>query len=146
MPTLTLKDHTPTTTITFASFEEITDRIDDKNFVIAGMPENEPSLIVPLLSWIQMLKIKFQLKNDATFPTSGESAADKYANLKTLIRTGGDSKGLLTLTFDSEDSTEGTPQLESYNGSVKNLQKRSIAGEHVTKIDGSFEFYEGEVD
>lgn len=144
MTECTLKDQTPTTTITFASFKEITDRYDDKYFTVIALPDNETPIIVTLLGWEHMVKIKFQLVNDEAFPGSGKSAADKWADLVTLVKSGGDSEGLLTLTFDSEDSTPSSPQTESYTGAVKNLSKRTEAGEHVTKIDGQFEFYEGE--
>lgn len=80
---------------------------------------------------------------DSTWPTSGDSCSDKWANLVNLLKTGGDSAGFFTLTFDREDSRPGAAQLESYSGSVKNLEKRVVTGEHTVKIDGSFEFYEG---
>ncbi len=145
MTTLTLKDSTPTTTITFDSFTVIDDRYDDKSFVVIGIPDNDPAIIVTLLSWVHMIKIKFQLKNDAGWPGSGESAADKWANLVTMLRSGGDNDGQYTITFDREDSTVATPVTESYEGSVRNVAKRVVAGEHVVKIDGNFEFYEGEI-
>lgn len=145
MTTCTLKD-TATTTITFNSFTEITDRLDSKVFIVVALPDNEPPVLIQLLSWVRMFKVTFQLLTDETWPSSGESCSDKYANLVNLLKTGGDSEGLLELKFDREDSTPTTPVLESYNGCVKNLQKRVVTGEHTVKIDGDFEFYEGEIE
>ena len=143
MPTYTLKDQTPSTTIAFDSFSEINERYDAKYFKALAIPDNGPTVIIILQAWVHRIKMTFQLVDDDTYPSSGDSAADKWANLVSLLKSGGDSAGFFTLTFDSEDSTEATPQLESYNGSVKNLEKLSIAGTHTVKIDGSFEFYEG---
>ena len=145
MPTNTLSD-TGTTTITFDSFTEITDRLDAKSFIVIGLPDDETTIIVQLLSWVRLFIVKFQLINDSDFPGVGDSAADKYADLVDLIKTGGDSEGLLTLKFDREDSTPGDPVISTFYGCVKNVKKRFVAGANTVKIDGSFEFYEGELD
>jgi hypothetical protein len=142
--TCTLKDSTPTTTITFETFEEIERKIIAEGFFKTALPENGGTLIVFLGQYSRMFTIQFVLKDDDTWPSSGDSAADKRADLENLILTGGDNLWQFRLTFDSEDSTSGSPQTEYYDGYVKNLNIRSVSGEHVKTIEGDFEFWEGE--
>lgn len=138
MVTNLIQDDGPTTTINFQTFEEITEAIVADNFNPIAYPEGRE--VVHLLQWFNILTIFFRLADDASFPSSGDSAADKWADLKDLVLGGGDNDGLFTLIFDSEDSTVATPQTESYQGRIKNLQKTSIAGEK-KKILGNFEFW-----
>lgn len=138
MVTNKIEDDGPTTTINFQTFEEITESIVAENFNPLAYPEGRE--VVHLLQWFHTFTIYFRLRDDATFPSSGDSAADKWAILKELFIGGGDNAGLFTLTFDSEDSTVATPQTESYEGRIRNCRKTTEAGIK-QKIDGNFEFW-----
>jgi hypothetical protein len=146
MVTATLTDDGPTTTITFDGFTVISLRVGAKGFNPIALPYPDGRLVVFVGQWERVWKIKFYLKNDAGWPGSGDSAADKRKELVTFLMTGGDSEWFYTLTFDSEDSTPGTPVTEIYTGFVKNLMIRSVAGDNVVKIEGDFEFWESDED
>lgn len=141
MVTATLADDGPTTTITFDSFEAIPWRMDAKNFHPIALPENEGQLVIFVGQWLEFWKIRFQFQDDATWPASGDSAADKRRAFRTFLKTGGDSEWLFTLTFDSEDSTPGSPVTEVHTGFVKNVSFSGIAGDEVAVLKGDFEFW-----
>ncbi len=145
MVTATLKDSTPTTTITFYGFKVVARRLEAVNFTPVSYPDDEGTEVIHLLQWVRVFTVTWQLINDATWPSSGDSAADKRADLESFIKSGGDSEGIFTLTFDSEDSTPASPQVESYNGRVKLLTIRSIAGDNTVVIEGELEFWEDNV-
>ena len=141
MVTATLKDETPTTTITFDGFHAHNRTLDAKNFSVLPMPEGDPQLVIHILQYMDFIHIDWELKNDSTGPSSGDSAADKVAELIDFILSGGDSEGFFTLTFDSEDSTPAAPQTETYTGRIRKLFVPSSAGVNVAFIKGNFTFY-----
>ena len=140
MVTATLSDGT--TTITFHNFREVNRRLEAENFVRFAYPDNEGAEVIFEGQWFRVFRFRFQLKNDASFPTSGDSAADKRADLETLLLNGGVNEWLFTVTFDSEDSTPGSPQTENYDGKVKLCQMVTKGGENSVVIEGDLEFWE----
>jgi hypothetical protein len=142
MGTATLADDGPTTTITFEAFKVIDFSLNAKTFVPITYPENEGREVIFVGQWERYWKVDFELKDDSTWPASGDSAADKRKELVTLLLTGGDDEWLYTLTFDSEDSRPGSSVTETYTGKVKRLHIRSRAGDDLSVIKGSFEFWE----
>lgn len=145
MVTATLAD-LASTTITFNNFKEITRRSTAEDFTPFSFPyddtEGRQSEVIFIGSWFRVFIPIFILKDDANWPASGKSAADKRADLENLLFNGGDNEWQYTLTFDSEDSTPGSPQTEIIAGKVKNLAIRSISGDNTSHIEGSFEFWE----
>ena len=139
MATATLTDGT--TTITFKKFGDRSERLEATNFNPFAYPDNEGQEVIHEGQWFSVYKLPFVLQNDASWPSSGDSAADKYAALKSLLKSGGVNEGQFTITFDSEDSTPSTPQTESYTGKIKLLTKFSPAGITV-EIKGELEFWE----
>lgn len=142
--TATLSDDGPTTTITFDAFTRIPLELNAKNFHPIAFPENEGREVIFVGQWERVWKIDWELKDDATWPSSGDSAADKRKALVDLLLTGGDDEWLFTLTFNSEDSREGSPVTEVYTGKVKRLSVPSKAGDNVAVIKGNFEFWESD--
>jgi hypothetical protein len=130
-----------TTTITFKKFGDYNERIEAVNFNPFAYPDNEGQEVIHEGQWFNVWQMPWVLQNDANFPSSGDSAADKYAALKSLIKSGGVNGGQFTITYDSEDSTPTTPQTESYTGKVKLLTKFSPAGK-TNEIKGDLEFWE----
>lgn len=145
MVTCTLKDNSPTTTITFKTFKDITRKIVSEAFTPFAYPDNEGTEIIFEGMWFRIFTILFVLADDPDFPSSGDSAADKRADLENLILGGGDNEWKFRLTFDSEDSTVGVPQTEYYDGYVKNLTITSVSGEDIKTIEGEFEFWESTI-
>lgn len=141
MVTATLSDDGPTTTITFDGFTAVPWRLDAKGFTPIALPDNEGQLVIFVGQWLEFWKIKFYFANDASWPASGESAADKRKALRTFLKSGGDSEWFFTLTFDSEDSTPSTPVTEVYTGFVKNVSFTGIAGDETAVLKGQFEFW-----
>ena len=139
MVTATLTDGT--TTITFKKFGDRSERLEAANFNPFAYPDNEGQEVIHEGQWFTVYTLPYVLQNDASWPGAGDSAADKYAALKTFIKSGGVNEGQFTVTFDSEDSTPSAPQTESYTGKVKLLNKRSPAG-ITTEIKGDLEFWE----
>ena len=144
MVTATLSDDGPTTTITFDGFTAISLRVSAKGFTPIALPDNEGRLVVFVGQWERVWKIRWYFKHDAGWPGVGDSASDKRKEFITFLLGGGDSEWFFTLTFDSEDSTSGTPVTEVYTGFVKNVNIPSIAGDNVAKIEGDFEFWESD--
>lgn len=85
------------------------------------------------------------LEDDTSWPSSGESATDKYFDLMDMIMSGGDNDGLFTVTWETPDSTIAAPQTESINGKVKIDDSRWLPGEHHSRIEGKFELWEDTV-
>lgn len=141
MVTAKLEDDGPTTTINFDGFKAHNRTLDAKNFIAMPMPDGDPQLVIHLLQYMDFIHIDWEMKNDSTWPSSGDSAADKVADLVDFILSGGDSEGLFTLTFDSEDSTPSSSQTESYTGRIKKYFCPSTAGVNVVIIKGNFQFY-----
>ena len=137
--TATLSDGT--TTITFKKFGDYTERLDAVNFNPFAYPDNEGQEVIHEGQWFSVWKMPFVLQNDPDWPGSDDSAADKYAALKSLLKSGGVNKGQFTITYDSEDSTPSAPQTESYTGKVKLLTKFSPAGK-TNQVKGELEFWE----
>jgi len=142
MTTLTLSDGT--TTITFDTFKVIDWRMDAKYFTAQALPDNQPSLVIHIGAWLEMLKIDYQLLHDDSYPSSGDSCTDKWLAFRALLLSGGVNEWEFDLTFDHEDSTPSESSTITLTGKVKNMKKRFVAGEHTVKIDGDFEFYVGE--
>lgn len=136
-----LEDLGPTTTITFDSFPEIAHRLEAVNFQPEAYPEDEGVEVLSLVQHLEVYTFDFQIKDDSSYPSSGDSCSTKYLNLRNLIKTGGDNEELFSVTFDREDSTQAFPLTLTYRGKIKQLKKRSVAGKHVNFIDGSFEFW-----
>lgn len=141
MTTFTLKDLTPTKTFTFDALIDYTYHLDNRKLTPIGYPDNEGQEVITLGMWFESYKFFFQLKDDSNWPSSGESAADKWEDLRTWIKTGGDNEGIFTITFPREDSKSGTPVSYTFDGAVKHLHKKSTGGEDIVTIDGDFEFY-----
>ena len=141
----TLKDSGPTTTITFKSFTKIERKGDFRFWKAFAYPENEGTEIIFEGAYIRFFSIRFTLANDDTYPSSGKSASDKRADLENLLFTGGDNAWKFRLTFDSEDSTSGSPQTEYYDGYIKNWNIPSISGKDIKTIKGSFDLWESTI-
>ncbi len=139
-PTFTLKDKGPTKTFTFDLLEDYTYHGDNKKLFHTAYPE-EGQEAIDIHMWLEVYKFFFQLKNDATWPSSGQSCSDKWEDFRTWLKTGGDNDGIYTITFNREDSTIGTPTTYEFDGAVKHLHKKSVGGEHVATIDADFEFF-----
>ncbi|MCK5615219.1 hypothetical protein KAR91_75850 [Candidatus Pacearchaeota archaeon] len=137
MPTYTLSDGT--TTITFKAFPEINRRTEAVNSNPISYPDNEGYEVIHVGQWRRVFIITWRLQ-DAS-PTAGTAAAKRDA-LEDLILSGGVNEGLFTLTFDREDSQEGAPVLATYDGKVVLNQQRMLGGDHVSEIEGEFEFWE----
>ncbi len=142
MVTATLKDSTPTTTIVFDGFRIVSTRREATNFDPFSYPENEGIEIVFEGQFVRVWTITFVLKDDATYPASGDSAADKRVALENFYFTGGDNEWLFILTLDAEDSIPGSSQTEVYTGKIKLFTTRSVGGDNVATIEGEFEFWE----
>lgn len=138
-----LQDDGPTTTINFDAITKIDDNILADNFHSITIPNNVGVVVVHELQWFRVLKVNIQFKNDITWPTSGDSAADKRIAFQNAIQSGGDNpKHLWNLTYNTEDSDpDGTEQTETLTGKVKSLHRLFKPGEHVAKADMDFEFW-----
>lgn len=136
-----LEDDIPTTTITFDSFPEIAHRLEAINFQPEAYPEDEGVEVLSQKQHVEVYTFDFQIKDDSSYPSSGDSCSTKYQNLRDLVKAGGDNEELFSVTFDREDSTQAAPVELTYTGKVKLLKKRSVAGKHRNYIDGSFEFW-----
>lgn len=139
--TATLSDDGPTTTITFDGFELTPFQLNAKTFVPIAYPENEGQDVIFVGQWEEFWIISFYFANDASWPGSGDSAADKRKALVSFLKSGGDAEWLFTLTFNSEDSTEATPVTEVHTGKVKNLRFGGKAGDETAVLRGEFEFW-----
>ncbi len=139
MVTATLSDGV--TTIVFDGFQVVSNRFEAENFNPLSFPENEGIEVIFLGQFFDVYNIDWTLKDDPTWPISGESAAEKKLALKALIRANEINDYLLTLTFDSEDSTTASPNLEVYTGKVKLSKYRSEAGTNTVVLKGDFEFW-----
>jgi len=145
MVTCTLKDSGPTTTITFKSFTHIERKVDGRYFSGFAYPENEGSEVIFEGAYFRVFTIRFVLADDNTWPSSGKSASDKRADFENLLFTGGDNAWKFRITFDSEDSTVGTPQTEYYDGYIKTYNIPSVSGKAIKRIKGSFTFWESTI-
>jgi hypothetical protein len=140
-PVFTLKDSGPTKTFTFDLLVDYTFHLDNRKLSHFAKTDNEGQETISLQMWLEQYKFFFQLTNDSDWPSSGESCSDKWEDLRTWIKTGGDNDGRFTVTFNREDSKIATPTTYVFEGAVKHLHKKSVGGEHVATIDGDFEFY-----
>lgn len=141
MPTFTLEDSGPTKTFTFDLLLDYTFHMDQKSLAHVGYPDNLGQEAFPLQMWLEMYKFFFELINDSTWPSSGDSCSDKWEDLRTWLKSGGDNEGIFTITFNREDSRTGVETTFVFDGAVKHLHKKSVGGEHVATIEGDFEFY-----
>jgi len=144
MTTCKIEDSGPTTTITFTSFEEINWRIEAKNFNPLTLPDNEGVVIVFEGQWLEAFTFQYKIKDDDSYPSSGDSCSEKWDAFRTLLKTGGDNEWLFTLTFDKEESIPSVSSTYSLNGKIRNMTKRFVAGKNVNYIEGEFEFYIGD--
>ena len=62
--------------------------MDAKYFTSQALPNNQPSLVIHIGSWLEMLKIDYQLKSDDTWPSSGDSCSTKWLAFREMLKTG----------------------------------------------------------
>lgn len=139
MVTATLTDGT--TTITFKKFGDRSERLEAINFTPFAYPDNEGQEVLFEGQWFRVFQLPYVLQNDPGWPSSDDSASDKYAALISFVKSGGVNDNQFTVTFDSEDSTPSAPLTESYTGKVKLITKNSPAG-ITNEIKGNMEFWE----
>lgn len=128
-----------TNIINFDSFQEIPRVIIAQTFNPRALPNNEGTIIPFIGQTTKFLAVKFTMKD---IP-AGDTVTDQRMDLEDLVQGGGDNNYLFMLTFDTEDSTNGS-NTESVTGKVKKLSFPTIAGESVSIIKGEFEFWEAE--
>lgn len=140
MTTFTLKDAGPTKTFDLEILKDYTFHLVNKKLSHIPYPDNEGMEIIAIGMFLEFYKFYFQLQDDTTWPSSGSSASDKWEDLRTWLKTGGDNDHIFTITFPREDSKSAAPTSYVFNGAVKHLHKKSTGGEDVVTIDGDFEF------
>ena len=118
--------------------------MDAKYFHPQAIPGNLAPIIVQEGAWLEMVKITYHLKDDSTYPSSGDSCSTKWLAFRAFLKSGGDSDYLFDLTFDLEDSTPAAASTITLTGKVRNMSKRYVAGKHTNHIEGEFEFWLGE--
>ena len=106
-PLFKLEDDGPTNTITFETFISIRRNISAQKITAIALPEGEGRLIIFLGQYLRTFKVNFRFKDGAT------TAAAQRDAFEDLLLAGGDDDFKFTLTFEREESTQGSQITES---------------------------------